>query len=45
MSYEVGGKVFGTLAEAMAYAEMVRKGTGYILAVTESKRKPTHRIG
>lgn len=36
------GKVFGTLAEAAAYAEEYRKKTRVILCITETTRKVSH---
>lgn len=36
------GKVFATLKEAAAYAAEIRKATGEIIAVVETRRKVTH---
>lgn len=46
MNYKVHdsktGKVFGSLKEASAYAEEIRKKTRIIVAITETKASATH---
>lgn len=46
MAYKVHdgkrGHIFATLEEAARYADAIRKNSGYIVAVTETKAKATH---
>ena len=36
------GLVFATLEEASAFCDEVMRKTGYVLCITETKRKVTH---
>jgi hypothetical protein len=40
--YTKRGKVFATIEEANAYANEMLKRSGYVFAVTETKRNVTH---